>query len=54
MIYHERVFDMKESAPVLPVFSLPSNGSTAWAGPYYGFNTPFFLYFCHCCCMAIA
>ena len=33
---------MKDCASVLPVFSLPSNGSTAWADPYYGFTTPFF------------
>ena len=42
VIHHERVFEVKDCASVLPVFSLPSNGSTAWADPYYGFTTPFF------------
>ena len=42
VIHHERVFGVKDCASVLPVFSLPSNGSTAWADPYYGFTTPFF------------
>ena len=40
VIHHER--EVKDCAFVLPVFSLPSNGSTAWADPYYGFTTPFF------------
>ena len=42
VIHHEGPFEVKDSASVLPVFSLPSNGSTAWADPYYGFTTPFF------------
>ena len=42
VIHHERVFEVKDRASVLPVFCLPSNGSTAWADPYYGFTTPFF------------
>ena len=42
VIHHERVFEVKDCASVLPVFSLPSNGSTAWADPYFGFATPFF------------
>ena len=42
VIHHERVFEVKDCASVLPVFFLPSNGSTAWADPYYGFTTPFF------------
>ena len=42
VIHHERVFEVKDCCSVLPVFSLPSNGSTAWADPYYGFTTPFF------------
>ena len=42
VIHHERVFEVKDPASVLPVFSLPSNGSTGWADPYYGFTTPFF------------
>ena len=41
-IHHERVFEVKDCASVLPVFFLPSNWSTAWADPYYGFTTPFF------------
>ena len=42
VIHHERVFEVKDCASVLSVFSLPSNGSTAWTDPYYGFTTPFF------------
>ena len=42
VIHHERVFEVKDCAYVLPVFSLPSNGSTAWADPYYGVTTLFF------------
>ena len=42
VIHHERVFEVKDCASILPVFSLPSNGSTPWADPYYGFTTPFF------------
>ena len=33
---------MKDYASVLPAFSVPSNGSTAWADPYYVFTTLFF------------
>ena len=43
MIHHERVFEVKVCTSVLPVFSLLSNGSTAWADPYYGSTTPFFI-----------
>ena len=42
VIHHEGGFEVKDCASVLPVISLPSNGSTAWADPYYGFTTPFF------------
>ena len=42
MICHELVFEVNDCVSVLPVFSLPSNGSTAWADPYYGFTNPFF------------
>ena len=54
MMHHEGVFQVKDGASVLPVFSLPSNQSTSWADPYYGFTTPVFSYCRHCCCMAIA
>ena len=42
VIHHDLVFEVKDCASILPVFSSPSNGSTAWADPYYGFTTPFF------------
>ena len=42
VIHHERVFEVKDCASVLPMFSVPSNGSKAWADLYYGFTTSSF------------